>query len=442
MSVRGIAAADSRVGAPAVATRQPSVAFLPCADRFEDFHDKIGISLDDFRDGLTGTWLFNYVEAFQAAGVRPVLYFVSARVRGVVRFTHKATGAAVCVLPAPWLHRKLQGARDRWRLESPTFSSVLSYAATPWRALARELRRDGCAAIVCHEYEHPRFDEAVVLGRALHIPVFATFQGANAPRSGLERLFRRAAVRGSAGVMIGGRGEIDRVRSVYGLSPEQIVLMPNTIDVRRWRAVDRRAARTAVGIDQDACVIAWHGRVAIHTKGLDVLLDAWERLCRQRGSAKLLLLLVGSGHDDEQLRRRIAQLRLDNVRWESRYLLDRQLLWRYLSAADIATLPSRHEGFSVTVLEAMACGLPVVAANVSGVSEAFGPEPAGVIVPPENALALADALGRLMDDELRRRDLGARARRRAEQEFSLHAVGTRLRAFMEERGAFSSQKAQ
>lgn len=416
--------------------RQPSVAFLPGADRFEDFHDKIGLSLEDFRDGLTGTWLFNYVEAFQAAGVRPVLYFVSARVPGLLRFTHKPTGAPVRVLPAPWLHRKLQGARDRFRIRAPFSSSVLSYVATPWWDLASELRRDGCGAIFCQEYEHPRFDEAVALGRALRIPVFATYQGANAPRSALELPFRIAAVRRAAGLTIGSRSEIDRVRTAYGVPAEQTACVPNALDVDRWRPGDRHAARAALNLPQDACTIVWHGRVEIDAKGLDVLFDAWQRLCAERPRMTLLLLLVGSGRDNDRVRRRIASLPPETIRWESRYVLDRDLLWQHLSAADIATLSSRREGFPVTVIEAMACGLPVVATHVSGVAEALGAEPAGVIVPPENAGALADALRRLVDDEVLRRELGERARRRAEQEFSLQTVGSRLRAFMEERGAF------
>ncbi len=96
----------------------------------------------------------------------------------------------------------------------------------------------------------------------------------------------------------------------------------------------------------------------------------------------------------------------------------------------------------MAVVEAMTCGLPVVAANVSGVIDAFGGEPAGLVVPPEDAAALEKALARLLDDDALRRELGARARRRAESEFSLQRVGSRLRAFMEERGAFRDGSGQ
>ncbi|MGH8722064.1 MAG: glycosyltransferase, partial [Burkholderiales bacterium] len=78
---------------------------------------------------------------------------------------------------------------------------------------------------------------------------------------------------------------------------------------------------------------------------------------------------------------------------------------------------------------------------VSGVGEALGADPAGLIVPPENPAALADGLRRLLCDEPRCRELGARARRRAEREFSLEAVGARMRTFMEERGAFRREHA-
>jgi len=71
----------------------PVVGMLPWPDRFEDFHNKVGISLEDFRDRLSGTWLLSYVEALQVAGIRPILYLFSARIRGPVRFVHASQDA-------------------------------------------------------------------------------------------------------------------------------------------------------------------------------------------------------------------------------------------------------------------------------------------------------------------------------------------------------------
>ncbi|MBV9773873.1 MAG: glycosyltransferase, partial [Gemmatimonadetes bacterium] len=108
---------------------------------------------------------------------------------------------------------------------------------------------------------------------------------------------------------------------------------------------------------------------------------------------------------------------------------DRARLRGCLAAADAWTLPSRREGFAVAPLEAMACGLPVVAADVAGVGDVLedGEASGGVVVPRENPAALAVALGRLLDDPARARAMGARARERVERAFSPRAVGARLR---------------
>jgi glycosyltransferase involved in cell wall biosynthesis len=414
----------------------PSLAILPWGDRFEDFYDKIGVSLETFCEELTGTWLFNYVRAFHTAGVRPVLYFASAHVREPLRSTHRTTGTPVRVMPAPWLHRKLQGARDRLRLRSPLYRSLLSYAATPWRAFARGMRDDRCEAILCQEYEYPRFDGAVLLGRILRLPVFATYQAGNRPGSALEVIPRRVTVARADGLIIASRTEWQRVRDTYAVEPERLAVVPNALDVVEWSPQDRADARRRVGIPPDRPVVVWHGRVSIHQKGLDVLLDAWARVCSAASATPPLLLMVGRGQDHAAIHQRIAALPAGTVRWEARWVQDPALLRTYLAAADVATLSSRHEGFAVAVIEAMACGLPVVATDVSGVVDALGEEPAGAIVPPEDPAALAQAIRQLIDDEPRRRALGRRARERAEREFSLERVGARLRAFMEARGAF------
>ena len=183
-------------------------------------------------------------------------------------------------------------------------------------------------------------------------------------------------------------------------------------------------------------VVAWHGRVAIWKKGLDVLLDAWEILSR-RGGDELRLLLVGSGRDAGVLRTRLEASGLRNVTWIDELLTSPAEIAGLLAAADVYAFPSRHEGFPVALVEAIACGLPVVAADATGVEDIIGAaaDGAGVVVAREDAPALAAALESLLGDPERRRTLGLHARARAESRFSLDAVGSELARFLLTRAA-------
>jgi starch synthase len=125
-------------------------------------------------------------------------------------------------------------------------------------------------------------------------------------------------------------------------------------------------------------------------------------------------------------------MQLKGVMWVDEFVSDPSVIQRYLSAADVYTLPSRQEGFPVAPIEAMACSLPVVAADAPGVpdilegGEVFG----GIVVPREDATALALALGRVLDDEAWGRELGKRARCRVESCFAPEIVGQQLRDFI------------
>jgi glycosyltransferase involved in cell wall biosynthesis len=413
-------------------SEHPGVAILPWGDRFEDFHDRIGVTFDSFRDEVTGGWLFNYVEALQHAGLRPILYYASARLREPLRFTHGPTGAGVRVLPSPRLHCKVRAAHERYRPGSPVLRTLATYLSTPLRPLARELRRDGCICILCHEYEYPRFDAMVAFGRWLRMPVFATFQGGDRALSRIERPLRRLSVRGASGLIIASGLEARRVRHRYRLPTARVATIPNPIDVARWGPLPRDTVRSGLGIPLDARVVMWQGRVEINKKGLDVLLEAWAEVSETHAAYRPLLVLVGMGQDADALRRLIGVAASTSIRWIDRYITDRELLWRYLAAADIATLPSRREGFAVAAVEAMACGLPVVAADAKGVVDALGEEEekTGIIVPREDPAALAAALGRLVADETLADNMGARGRLRAEECFSLDIVGDQLRRFL------------
>jgi hypothetical protein len=173
--------------------------------------------------------------------------------------------------------------------------------------------------------------------------------------------------------------------------------------------------------------VSYHGRIEIAHKGLDILLDAWQEVTATRPDRELVLLITGTGHDSEALHARIEQQQPRGVRWLDEFVLDRKVIQSRLAAADVSVLTSRGEGFAATPLEAMACGRPVVAADVRGIPElAPRGEADGVIrVAPGDAHEVADAIGALLDDPERAEAAGAAARERADA-FSTKAVGPAL----------------
>lgn len=420
-----------------------TLALVDWSHLLEDFLDNIGVTFEAFRGEMTGGWMFGYIEALRSAGCRTVLFCVSARVDRVTRYEHQPTGATICVLPAP-----VSYCRARRRVPNPYAASLAEaagelrgpgrfraallkelspYLATPLRTLARELRREGCGVVLCQDYEHARFDACVLLGRLSGLRVYGAFQGGNWQLSRFERPLRPLTLRACSGLIVGSSVEADRLRRRYGVPARKIARIFNPIDLRTWPPADRDEARSALGIPREARVVAWHGRVDLHRKGLDVLVAAWKAIRQARPGRDLRLLLLGTGRDAVALRALLGGA--PGVHWIDEYVNDREMIRRHLAAADVYAFPSRNEGFPVAPVEAMACGLPVVAADAPGVADILG-DRAGAVVPIGDAEAFARALGSLLDDESLRIDLGTRARRRIEERFSHESVGRELRDFL------------
>jgi glycosyltransferase involved in cell wall biosynthesis len=427
----------------------PTIAMLQWGGVLEDFLDPLGISLESFCTEFRGSWMFGYVEALKKVGVSTVLICISAQVATPTNLTHLPTGAKLCLLPVPKFYSLLRRrmvypygqtvrqtfgeVRGLRRVLFPLYAMLRAtalYFTTPHRLLAQQLRREHCVAILCQEYEFPRFDTCVLLGKWLRLPVFATFQGGNYHHSHLERLLRPLSMRACAGLIVAPKTEADRVRARYGVSPTKLARIFNPIDLETWHPANRGEARAALGIPADAQVVAWHGRVVIHKKGLDLLLAAWEQICREHPHQELRLMLVGTGDDAKELDQHLAKI--PGVIWINRFVHASSELRRYLSAADVYVFPSRYEGFPIALLEAMACGLPVVAAAADGVPDILegGEAAGGIIVPREDPDALARALILLLNEPDRRREMAQRARQRAEAAFSLKSVGEQLRGFL------------
>jgi glycosyltransferase involved in cell wall biosynthesis len=190
------------------------------------------------------------------------------------------------------------------------------------------------------------------------------------------------------------------------------VAIGNGRDPARFRPdrAARQRVRDALGVpDEQVVVLAvsrlvWHKGYPELAAAVRMVPDAalWiagERLTSDRGP-DMVALLRDAGLDE--------RLRLLGYREDVPELM---------AAADIFVLPSRFEGLPMSVIEAMLTGLPVVATNVRGPAEQVVPEVTGLLVPPGDAAALADALQRLAADQAMRARMGAAGRERAVERY-------------------------
>lgn len=197
-----------------------------------------------------------------------------------------------------------------------------------------------------------------------------------------------------------------------GVSPHRVRAVANGIDLARLaRAPDRAQARARLGVPEEAVVFGMGARVETlshRKKGVDVFLAAAARILPARPEAQAWIVGLGPRAEAE------VRARLAAAAWGGRVTL-RPFLRDFpdvLAAWDVAVLPSLYEGLPRSVVEAMAMGLPVVASAVDGVMEAVPPE-AGLLVPPGDPDALAEAIAPLLTDPARRARMGAAGRARA-----------------------------
>jgi glycosyltransferase involved in cell wall biosynthesis len=169
--------------------------------------------------------------------------------------------------------------------------------------------------------------------------------------------------------------------------------------------------------DLERPVMLYAGRLRTR-KAVAVLVEAFATL-RHRRSASLVI--AGDGEHREALEERVRALGLEG---SVLFLgaIPRPDMLRWYATADIFCLPSLYEGFPVAILEAMAAGLPVVSTTVSGIPEAVADGATGLLVPPENATALAAALDRLAGNEVLRERMGEAGRRRVRETFAISKV--------------------
>jgi phosphatidylinositol alpha-1,6-mannosyltransferase len=257
-----------------------------------------------------------------------------------------------------------------------------------------------------------------------------------------------AALLSSAAVLVA-NSEWTRDRCLTLLSeleidapPDLVRVVPLGADHQAFRpGVDTRDVRARYGLDHGRWLLSV-ARLTRH-KGIDTTLQALARL-RDRYPA-LHYAVVGTGEEREALAAEARELGVaDRVRFLTG-VPDRDLPALYNSAelylGVSRLMEQRVEGFGISLAEASACGIPVVAGRSGGIPAAVRDGETGVLVDAENADAVAEAVGRLLDDPALRARLGAAGRRAVESHYNWDRVTADLRRIGHELGAGAKQAA-
>jgi glycosyltransferase involved in cell wall biosynthesis len=197
-----------------------------------------------------------------------------------------------------------------------------------------------------------------------------------------------------------------------GVAESRIRQIPNAVDTERFHpitATERRALRTRLGLPVEKLVFVFSGRLS-RAKGLPMLVEAWGELVRHYPEA--FLVIVGSG-----------RLSFDDCEAEIRGLVETRSLTEcvqfagesdrvhdYLQAADVFIFPTDYEGFSLALVEALACGMPVVGTAVGAAPDLIDDGRNGYLFPPKDPAALLAVMHRALADRERWGQIGDAAR--------------------------------
>ncbi len=235
---------------------------------------------------------------------------------------------------------------------------------------------------------------------------------------GAQRVLAELVMRAADRIVV--NAELLRPR---GRAGERTDVIPSGVDTDRFAPpIDRIAAKRALGISDVRSLIGTVGRLEPR-KGTGTLIAALASLRRHGRDAGLVV--VGDGPLRQQLADAAERL---GVASHVRLLGDRSDVREVLAALDVFVLPSRTEGMSNALLEAMATALPVVATAVGGTPEVVSDGVSGLLVAADDADAMANAIGRVLDDPAWAATLGAAARQTAEERFGARSMVRRLEA--------------
>lgn len=369
--------------------------------------------IDALGEGGTERSLVEMLPGIRAAGYAPTIVLLGSRGEEGYEGEVRATGVPVVVLPQGRLPTRVRAARALLRRDRPALVHTMLFEATVTARLAAAgLGLPTLTSVVNTSYSVERRRD----------PGIGTF--AHRMVQIIDALTARFLTTHLHAVSTAVATATERHLHV---PPEQITV------IRRGRAVERlgvqspgrrKAAREELGIPDAALHVVNVGRQE-RQKAQDVLLRAFASVITELPDA--VLTVAGRTGNATPALRALAEPLGDRVRFLG-HVAD---VGQVLAAADVFVLPSRYEGLPGAVIEAMALGLPVVASDIPAVRELVEPGANALLVPLDDARALAEAVGELARSPQRREEFGVRSRAIFEECFTIEVSTKKMVALYE-----------
>jgi glycosyltransferase involved in cell wall biosynthesis len=210
----------------------------------------------------------------------------------------------------------------------------------------------------------------------------------------------------------------------YGVSSRNIIPIPNSVDTNKFfpaNQEEKYLLRQKLEIPQNERVVIFTGRLVTY-KGLPLLLRVWKKIQQEHSNVRLMLL--GSGGSDihnceEDLK---IYVKVNGLEDSVQFMGSIDNVCDYLRASDIFVFPSENEAFPLSLIEAMACGLPVISTSAGGIKDVLKNGTNGLVVGSGDYQQLHDAIANLLTDIPLSDDLGQAAWRSVRHRYSTEFV--------------------
>lgn len=264
------------------------------------------------------------------------------------------------------------------------FLSVVSV----YRRVISEFKPD----IIFGFFAYPYGFASVLLAKVFKLPVFVSCRGSDInwlARSFIRRKLIAWSLRRCQKVIAVSRA-LKKAIVELGVPEDNVVVVPNGIEVERFYQMDKREARKRLDLDADRRLAVCVSRLSFE-KGIDILVESFTHLKDENVD----LVVVGDGAQENELLQLAEKCGLNGrVRFVGAKPHDEVPVW--INASDLVVLSSRTEGHPNVLLEALACGRPVVGTNVGGVPEIITSDDIGYTVEAEDPAALAEGIKRAL----------------------------------------------